>query len=110
MGIIGRVKSTRITVTDAATMTVVPAARHTEFTTTAIAGNRTFDVTVTKSEEGDTMRVIFFSDGSARTITLGAGQINSATTIVTVADTKAIVDYVFSGILWNETSRSISAL
>ena len=93
-----------------ATITVVPAASHTEFTTAALTGNVTFDVTVTKSEEGDTMRVIFLSDGSVRTITLGAGQINSAATIVTVASTKVLVDYVFSGVLWNETSRSISAL
>ncbi len=110
MGIIGRENSVRKTVTDAATMTVVPAANHTEYTTTAIAGNRTFDVTVTKAEPGDTMRIIFVSDGSARTLTLGAGQINSAATIVTVASTNAIVDYVFSGVLFNETSRSISAL
>lgn len=110
MAKLGRVNSTRLTVTDAATMTVVPAANHTEFTTTAIAGNRTFDVTVTKSEEGDTMRVILVSDSSIRTITLGAGQINSAATIVTVASTKCIIDYVFSGVLFNETSRSISAL
>jgi len=107
---IGRVNSTRIELAFGSTITVVPAANHTEFTTVALTGNVTFDVTVTKSEEGDTMRVIFVSDGSIRTITLGAGQINAATTIVTVASTNVIVDYVFSGALFNETSRTIAAL
>ncbi len=107
---IGRVHSTRVSLAFGSTITVTPAADHTEFTTVALTGNVTFDVTVTKSEEGDTMRVTFLSDGSIRTITLGAGQINAAATIVTVVSTKVIVDYVFSGALFNETSRTIAAL
>jgi len=110
MAIIGREHSVRTELAFGTTITVTPAADHTEFTTVALTGNVTFDVTVTKSEEGDTMRVIFLCDATIRTVTLGAGQINSAATLVLVASTKGIVDYVFSGVLWNETSRSLSAL
>ncbi len=107
---LGRVHRTQKELAMASTITETPNARQTLFETVALTGAVLLDLVVTSSQSGDILRVIFLCDSTIRTVTLGAGQINSAATLVLVADEKATVDYVFDGTLFVETSRSISAL
>jgi len=106
----GRIYRERKTFAAASTITATPAANFNEFDTAALTGATLFDMVITKSVQGDIVRIIFLCDSTIRTVTLGAGQKNAAATIVLVASEKAIVDYVFDGTVFLETSRSISAL
>ena len=105
-----RVDNVIVALADSATITATPNAKFTFFETAALAGNRQLDFVATTSVKGDRVLVSLLCDSTIRTITLGLLQLNSAGTIVLVADEKAYIEYMFDGTNFIETTRSISAL
>lgn len=102
---LGRVNRQRLTLTDGATITATPNARHTTYTVT-LAGNRTFDFVVTLSQIGDRVKLIATASAALRTLTLGALQKPTSPLLSVESGEKSIIEYEFDGTNFLELSRS----
>lgn len=105
MAIIGRVHTQTVALTDGATITATPNAKNNTFTVT-LAGSRTFDLVATKSEIGDSVRLILTADSTLRVVTFGLLQKVTGATIGVEPSEKSIIDFEFDGTNFLETSRS----
>lgn len=92
----------------AATITVRPADSRTYVNVGQLTGALTLNTVVTDCVAGATLVLLFKSDGTNRTVTLGTGLTSSAATIVVSANKNASVSYVFNGVAFVETGRAVT--
>lgn len=95
----------------AATLNIVPSEHITYVKPGALTGALTINVGVGTATTApylfDKMVLMFEASGAERTVTLGTGIAKTAATVV-IADTKkAIVELIFDGTEWVESSRAI---
>jgi len=102
---LGRVNRQTLTLTDGATITATPNARHNTFTVT-LAGNRTFDLVATLSQIGDRVKLIATASAALRTLTLGLLQKPTSPLLSVESGEKSIIEYEFDGTDFLELSRS----
>jgi len=96
--------SVAITTKQNVTNTTVRVAQATgALSLTASVGTSTTDPQV-----GDRLTILASSDGTGRVITFSTG-FASAGTLTMVASKKASAQFVFDGVAWIETNRSIGA-
>ena len=76
----------------------------------AITGALALTATTTTPSKGDELDIIFTADGSARTVTPGAGFAGlSASTLVCTASKVNTMTFIFDGSNWCETGRTVAA-
>lgn len=92
----------------AATISVTPNASVTYVNVAQLTGALTLNTVVTNCKVADRLTLIFKSDGTNRTVTLGTGLTSSAATIVVTASKNASVSYVFNGVAFVEIGRAVT--
>lgn len=76
----------------------------------SITGALALTATTTTPSKGDELEIIFTADGSARTVTPGAGFAGlTATTLVCTASKVSTMNFTFDGSNWIETGRTVAA-
>lgn len=92
----------------AATIALSIDAEQTVVDHAQLTGDLTETVGVALPYTGDTLRLLYATDGTSRTVTFSTGFIVSVATLVIADTSQAIVDFVFCGSvqLWVETNRT----
>lgn len=88
----------------ASTKTVAPTMEETVYDFAQLTGAITVSVTVTPCYTGDRMTCLFKADGSDRVVTFSTG-FSAVGTMTVVAASKAIINFVFNGVSWIESTR-----
>lgn len=95
----------------AATINLVCRQNRTVFQPGQLTGALTLNVSVgsatTAPYVGDVLICIFAGDATSRTVTFGTGLVVTASTLVITISKKAYAEFVFDGVAWIETSRSV---
>lgn len=95
----------------AATINLVTRQKTTVFQPGTLTGALTLNVGVGGATSApfvdDVLKCIFLSDGTGRTVTLGTGLVGTAATLALTASKKGYLEFVFDGVAWIETSRSV---
>lgn len=102
---LGRVNRQTQALTDGATITATPNARHQTYTVT-LAGNRTFDLVATLSQIGDRVKLIATASAALRTLTLGLLQKPTSPVLTVESGEKSIIEFEFDGTNFLELSRA----
>lgn len=96
----------------AATLSVVTTEFDTLVAPATLTGAMTVNVGVGSSTtapyKGDQLTLLFISDATGRTVTLGTGLSVTATTIVIPGSKKASIFFTFDGASWVEGGRAIT--
>jgi len=94
----------------AATIALVIAATNaiTYINPVTLTGAVTFTANVDTPYIGDEMAFLLDSDATTRTVTFGTGFASVGTLAVTTAK-YAYIKFIFNGIVWQETGRTVTA-
>lgn len=102
----------RITPAFVATLNLVPTA-HRTLVHMLLTGNMTVNIDTGSATKppmiGDTVDFLLTSDATSRTVTFGTGIQSAASTFVITTAKFAIARFMFNGVNWQETGRTITA-
>lgn len=96
----------------AAVLSFVTTTSDNLFIPALLTGNVTINAVISATGApyiGDTVKMIFAGDGTARTVTFGTGFAGSATTLVLGVSKKAAIEFTFDGVAWIESNRAVGA-
>lgn len=91
-------------ITYAATKALAPTQEETTYNFAQLTGAMTITVAVSPCYTGDKMTCIFVADATNRVVTFSTN-FSSRGTLTVLASTSAVIQFVFNGTSWYETSR-----